>query len=103
MHGSEEVVFDSENDGLLEELIAHQKLLARPGNVSVSMFNTHASETRLLHLESNQLCKIQTNLRFLCWMDTWVRGSSPDVKALITDLVYHYLKLIYKKDRHYLL
>lgn len=92
MHGSEEVLFDSEDDGLLQELVAHQKLLAGTGDVSVAVLDTHAGEPCLLHLERNETGQIKSGFSFLCWMDTWVGCSSPDIKALITDLVHHYCK-----------
>ena len=97
VHWSEEVVLDCQDDGLLQEFVTHQKLFAGPRNISVTMFNTHTSESSLLHLESYKLCEIEANLSLLRGVDTWVRGCGPDVEALITDLVYHYLKLIYRK------
>jgi hypothetical protein len=90
VHGSEEVFLDRKNDGLLQKLVAHQELLARTGNVSVAVLDTHAGEPCLLHLERNESGQIKSSLGFLGWVDTGVCGSSPDIKALITDLVHHY-------------
>lgn len=89
MHGSEEVVLNREDDGLLQQLVAHQKLLTGPRNVSVAVLDAHTRETRLLHLESYQLCQVHANLGLLGWVDTWVCRGCENVKTLISNLVYH--------------
>ena len=92
------MLFDSQDHGLLQELVAHQKLLAGSRDVSVSVLDSHASKSSLLHLEGYKSCEIEADLGLLGWMDTWVGGSGKDVEALITDLVYHFcFKINYRK------
>ena len=46
--------FDSQDHGLLQELVAHQKLLAGSRDVSIAVLDSHASESSLLHLEGDK-------------------------------------------------
>ena len=50
VHRSEEMIFESQNNNLLKELVAHQELLARSRNVSISMLDSHTSISGLLYL-----------------------------------------------------
>ena len=90
VHGSEEVVLDRKDDNLLEQFVAHQELFCRPRDISVTMFDSHTGESRLLHLESHQPGQVHANLGFLSWVDTWVCCRSPDIESLIANLVDHF-------------
>ena len=90
VHGSEEVVLDREDHALLEELVAHQELLAGSGNIPVSVLNPHASESGLLDLQGDETGQVQADLGFLGWVDTWVSCCGENVEALVSYLVDHF-------------
>ena len=89
MHWSEEVCFQTHDNDLLEELITHQKLLAGSGDVSVSVLESHSGKSGLLGLNRNVSGQINSDLGFLGRMHSWVGGSSPNVEALIANLIHH--------------
>ena len=86
---SEEVVFNREDNTLLQQFVAHQELLACTRDVPVSVLNSHTSESSLLHLKGHQSSQVETNLSFLGWMNTWVSSGSENVEALVSDLKDH--------------
>lgn len=58
-------MFQCEDDGLLEELISHQELLCGSGDISISVLESHTSESSLLHLDGNVSSQIELGFSFL--------------------------------------
>ena len=91
MHWSEEMMFQSKNDDLLQKTIAHQELLSGTTDVSVTVLESHSCESSLLDLEGNASSQVKVDLSFLSWVHTCVGSSSEDVETLVSDSVDHYL------------
>ena len=84
------MVFDGEDDDLLQKLVAHQELLAGSRDISVTVLDSHAGETSLLHLEGDKSRQIHGDLCFLGWVHTWVGSGSENIETFVTNLVDHF-------------
>ena len=83
------MIFQRKDHCLFEELITHKELFTSTRNVSIVVLDTHASESRLLYLESDSPSQIYCNLYLFGRMNTRISCSSEDVKALVSDFVNH--------------
>ena len=59
------MVFKGQDDNLFKKFVAHQELFARSRDISISVLDSHTSESGLLNLKSNASCQIKVNLSFL--------------------------------------
>ena len=84
IHRSEELLFECQDNTLFKELITHKELFSGSGDVSVSVLNSHTSESCLLDLDGNTFLDIKSNLSFSCSMDSWVGGSCKDVETFVS-------------------
>jgi len=84
------MMLEGEDDGLLEELVAHKELLGGTRNVSVTVLDSHTGESSLLDLHSDVLGEVEHSLDLLGRMNSRVGGGSEDVEALVTDLECHF-------------
>ena len=89
VHWSEEVVLDTEDGKLFEESVTHQELLGGTRDVSVTVLQSHSSESGLLYLESNASSQVEVDLSLLGWMNTRVHGGRENVEAFVPDFVDH--------------
>jgi len=72
-------------------------LLGGSRDVSVTVLNSHTSESGLLNLDGDASGQVHADLGFLCWVHSWVGGSGEDVESLVSDFKDHlYLILINK-------
>ena len=89
VHGSEEVVLGGEDNDLFKKAVAHQELLSSSGDVSVTVLNSHARESGLLHLKGNSSGHVDVDLSLLRGMNTRVGGGGEDVEAFVSDFIDH--------------
>merc|ERR1719327_987885 len=89
VHWSKEVMLEGHYDNLFEESVAHQELFRCSRDISVPMLDSHSGESSLLNLESDATGQWKGSFGLFRWMNSWVGGSGENVKALVTNLVYH--------------
>ena len=89
IHWSKEVMLDRQYHNLLEEFVTHQELFRCSGNISIAVLQSHTGESSLLNLESDATGQWKGSFGLFRRMNSWVGGSGENVKALVTNLVYH--------------
>jgi hypothetical protein len=58
-------MLQGEDEGLLKKLIAHQELLCGSGDISISVLESHHSESSLLHLDGDVSRQVELGFSFL--------------------------------------
>ena len=89
VHWSEEVVLDRQYHNLLEKLVTHQELFTSSRNISITVFDSHTGKSSWLNLECDATGQWKSSLGFLRRVDSWVSSSGKNIKAFVTNLVYH--------------
>ena len=88
------MVSQLEDHQLLEEAVAHHKLLAGTRNVSVVMQQSHTSEARDVHLQGHVSLDVEGSLSLPRWVGTRGHLRVKDVEGLVPNFINHYQKLL---------
>ena len=95
VHWSEEMVFEGENDNLLEKSISHHELLGGTRDVSVVVEESHTGVSRDLDLKGQMSLHSNIHVGLLGWEHANTIGTSEVIEALVSDFVNHLINYNY--------